>query len=337
MSMAERQVRKWPILLGSIPVAVVLATAWPGAVKGSEVTIKTILADPDQFDGKKVMVRGRVEDLKPGVSRRGNPYATFSVTDSSGAALRVLARGQHQISSTDQVEVTGILRRVKRPGRYTLYSELEASTVKKERLVSYGRGLTWFSRLATTYAPILEHPIVLIATSVVVVWISFGLFRRARRRARLERLKEEAVGVINQIARTGTLKAPATRLILPEGEVAILEEQSLLFESRAYRLYGGVGTRVGGVYVGGGVSESQQRLKKIDEGILTLTNERLIFDGGLENRSITLSDILSVNPWLDAIEVSIHRKAKSQVFSVLNPFVWTMLIGQIAAGKLAVK
>ena len=66
--------------------------------------------------------------------------------------------------------------------------------------------------------------------------------------------------------------------------MALLDESSVFFESRAYRVGGGAETRFGRVYVGGGVSKSQQRLKQIDTGRLTLTTKRLIFDGSIENR-----------------------------------------------------
>ena len=60
----------------------------------------------------------------------------------------------------------------------------------------------------------------------------------------------------------------------------------MLHETRAYRVYGGAGTRVGRIYVGGGASESHQRLGRLIPGILVLTNQRLIFDGGHETRSV---------------------------------------------------
>jgi len=90
------------------------------------------------------------------------------------------------------------------------------------------------------------------------------------------------------------------------------------------------------VYVGGGVSESEQRLKQIDSGTLTLTTKRLVFDGGRENRAIQLSDVLSVKPRTDAIEVSTAHRAKSLVFIVLNPVIWRLLIEHVASGKFSV-
>lgn len=75
-----------------------------------------------------------------------------------------------------------------------------------------------------------------------------------------------------------------------------------------------------------------QRLKQIDEGTLTLTNQRLVFDGSHENRNVQLSHVLSVRPWSDAIEGSLQRRAKSQVYRVTNPIIWCALLTTLAEG-----
>ena len=87
------------------------------------------------------------------------------------------------------------------------------------------------------------------------------------------------------------------------------------------------------MYVGGGLSESHQRVREIDQGTLTLTTARLVFDGGLENRNVALSKVLSVSPWADAIEISTERRAKSQIYRVENPLIWRAAIKALAAGE----
>ena len=116
----------------------------------------------------------------------------------------------------------------------------------------------------------------------------------------------------------------------------MFQEPSVLLETRAYRIYGGAGTRVGRIYLGGGASESHQRLREIDSGILVLTNQRLIFDGGNENRSVNLRDVISANAWSDAIEISSSRRQKSQIYRVQNPIIWAQMIQMLASGKLEV-
>ena len=110
----------------------------------------------------------------------------------------------------------------------------------------------------------------------------------------------------------------------------------MLHETRAYRVYGGAGTRVGRIYVGGGASESHQRLREIDSGILVLTNQRLIFDGGHETRSVNLPDVISANAWSDAIEISSSRRQKNQICTVQNPIIWAQMIQMLASGKVEV-
>jgi hypothetical protein len=172
---------------------------------------------------------------------------------------------------------------------------------------------------------------VVVFVLVLVVGVAFILFKRHREKAHLDALREEAEEFA-LLARDG-LPAIETRLILKENEHGLLEEESALMETRSYRVYAGAGTRIGRVYVGGGSSESHQRLKLMDEGTLTLTTKRLVFDGSQENRTVQLSQVLSVRPWVDAIEVSTQRRAKSQVYRVQNPLIWMATIEAIAAGK----
>jgi hypothetical protein len=153
------------------------------------------------------------------------------------------------------------------------------------------------------------------------------------RQEHLERLNHDADEWVARVNRGIT--PISTRLILKNDEHAILEEGSTLFESRAYRVYGGGGTRIGRVYVGAGVSESHQRVKEIDRGTLTLTTKRLIFDGTHENRNVQLSQVLSASPWSDAIEISTARRAKSQVYTVANPLIWAAGVKALAAGEFS--
>jgi hypothetical protein len=181
----------------------------------------------------------------------------------------------------------------------------------------------------------------LIAGLVVVIGIVAWLVSQANAPHRVEpdpdrsaQLQREANAWADRFA--GGIRSVPTRLLLRDGEVALLDEPSILFESRSFRIYGGAGTRVGGIYVGGGASESQQRLKQIDLGTLTLTTKRLVFDGERENRSVPMSQVLSVRPWADAIEVSSERRSKSQIYRVANPIIWCSAVKAAAEGKFAV-
>ncbi|MGH7826681.1 MAG: hypothetical protein ACREQ7_16100 [Candidatus Binatia bacterium] len=151
---------------------------------------------------------------------------------------------------------------------------------------------------------------------------------------RQRRNREQAQRFFTGLQGRETLPVTQVSVVLKEGELGVFEEPSVLFETRAYRLYGGGGTRLRGIYLGGGASESHQRLREIDSGTLVLTNMRLIFDGEHENRSLNLSEVLSANPWSDAVEISSSRRQKSQIYAVRNPIIWAQMIQLLASGKI---
>jgi hypothetical protein len=122
-----------------------------------------------------------------------------------------------------------------------------------------------------------------------------------------------------------------TDLILKSGESAFYSASSALYETRAVRQYqsGYTGFRVAkGIYIGGsrGRSTSSQEWSKIDSGILTITNKRLIFDGGSADRSVALGKILAADSSLDSVEVSVENRQKSMVFAAENPLVLAVII-----------
>jgi hypothetical protein len=181
----------------------------------------------------------------------------------------------------------------------------------------------------TSPALILVLGVVFLLVALIAASYVLPARRKRESSAHMEELKQEAQAYFERCEQNG-FPAPATNLVLKRGEEALLDEESILFESRAYRVSGGAGTRIGRVWVGGGVSESQQRLKQIDSGRVTLTTMRLVFDGSMENRSIRLADIMSVEQWADAIEIGSHKRAKSLILRVNNPWIWSNMVKQFA-------
>jgi hypothetical protein len=143
--------------------------------------------------------------------------------------------------------------------------------------------------------------------------------------AQLAQLQAETTDFLNRIE-AGKFTPPQTTVMLTAGESALLNEPSRLLEARATRLYAGGGTRVQGIYVGGGQSTSVQNLKELDSGTLTLTTKRLVFTGSMESRVVKFKDIVSVQAMADAIELSIANRAKRQVYLVHNPILWGALL-----------
>ena len=153
-----------------------------------------------------------------------------------------------------------------------------------------------------------------------------------RRKAELkEKINKGLEEFINQVKIQKGLRPMPIDILLKENEKCFLQTKTALQETRAVRHYsgGGVGVRVmKGVYVGrgGGRSESKDEWRTLDQGRLILTSKRIIFDGGKENRVLPLEKIVSISPWLDAIEITAENRKKSMMFQVENPLIWDTVI-----------
>lgn len=133
-------------------------------------------------------------------------------------------------------------------------------------------------------------------------------------------------------AKTGTIKfkEPDSPVILKKNERAVLVLSGIsLLEPRAVRktrgAYGGptirvakgVSFRLGGVQA---TSESHEELRNIDQGVLTLTNKRLIFTGKKRTTNINLGKILAIEPYKDGIGSQRENKQKTEYFVGTNRF-----------------
>src|SRR5439155_10524786 len=82
-----------------------------------------ILAEPDQFDGRPVALRGTIADLR----ELGATTYTFTLGDGE-RAIRVLSPGPPTCGAGGAATVEGVFRKEKRDG-YKIYSEVEATRV----------------------------------------------------------------------------------------------------------------------------------------------------------------------------------------------------------------
>ena len=101
-----------------------LATALP--VSAVQASPSEILADADKYDGQNVTVTGRVANLRETVSRKGNPYFTFDISDGK-ATIRIFSFGKSACRQGSTATVEGRFDKVKRVGRYTFSNEVEAT------------------------------------------------------------------------------------------------------------------------------------------------------------------------------------------------------------------
>ncbi len=121
--------RHWPQVVLAVCVAL-LTAAVCSSLRAAELSIQAILAEPDKFDQQTVTVRGRAKNIYLGHTARSS-YAVFALTNPSGAKLRVFTLGQPEIPLDDEIEVTGVFRKVRRWEQKTFYNELHATTIKK--------------------------------------------------------------------------------------------------------------------------------------------------------------------------------------------------------------
>jgi len=93
--------------------------------------IGDIVARPDAFDGREVVLEGKASAVDPRTSRRGNDYCTFRLSDEKGTSLKVFSWGKPAIVPGDRVEIRGRFQRERRVGRYVFTNEIEASHIRK--------------------------------------------------------------------------------------------------------------------------------------------------------------------------------------------------------------
>ena len=181
---------------------------------------------------------------------------------------------------------------------------------------------------------------ILVIGVVLMVGLAFAVINASRKPKPLspEKVDEqsaEAMAFLDKL-NTGKFTPPNTPLVLAAEEIALLNEPSRLAEARATRVYAGGGTRVHGIYIGGGQSSSVQNLKELDSGTLTLTTKRLVFTGSMENRVANIKDIVSVEGFADAIEISTAKRAKRQVYFVRNGTLWGALVRTVVKGGVSI-
>ena len=103
------------ITLALILVAAVVST---GAAYAPVTTLSEILANPDRFDGHMVTIEGTMMNLRQRVSRLGDPYYKFDLSDGK-QAIRVISVGTPRCRS-GAVMVEGTFAKIKRGRQYVV-------------------------------------------------------------------------------------------------------------------------------------------------------------------------------------------------------------------------
>ncbi len=111
----------------AVAVALLVLIVAPFAA-ALDTTPSEILAHPDRFDRQPVTLSGKVTNLSERVSRAGNTYYTFRLSDGK-TSVKVFSFGQSLCRPGEVATVRGRFERVKHLGSYTFYDEVEAETV----------------------------------------------------------------------------------------------------------------------------------------------------------------------------------------------------------------
>jgi DNA polymerase III alpha subunit len=108
-------------------------------------TPSEILANRDQFDGQMVTIEGTMTNLRQRVTRYGDPYYKFDLSDGT-QAIRVVSLGRAPCQS-GAVTVEGTFVKIKRGRRSTSYNVVRASRVICHQEKSHGMSTPYSSRI----------------------------------------------------------------------------------------------------------------------------------------------------------------------------------------------
>jgi len=111
----------------TLALILVAAVVPAGAAYAPATTLSEILANPDRFDGYMVTIEGTMTHLRQRVSRRGDPYYKFDLSDGT-QAIRVFSPGRSPCQS-GAVTVEGTFAKIKRGRLSVSYNVVSASRV----------------------------------------------------------------------------------------------------------------------------------------------------------------------------------------------------------------
>ena len=86
-----------------------------------------LMAHPQHYDRKEVIVLGQVINVQPATDRQGQPAFQFLLKDGVGI-LKVLSR--MEVQDGDQIIVEGTFTRRRQSGRLPVYNEVTATSVR---------------------------------------------------------------------------------------------------------------------------------------------------------------------------------------------------------------
>ena len=115
-------------LLGVLLVSAIVLTGVSICVAAT--TVENIASSSDSYDGKKVSVKGSVENIKHEQPELGKPYTTFMLVGQAGGRVKVWAPRALNIKAGQEVRVRGVYYKTKIINNRYFNNEIQASSVK---------------------------------------------------------------------------------------------------------------------------------------------------------------------------------------------------------------
>ena len=112
-------------------IVLTLAIALTGfSIFPTETTVEKIVTNKDSFDGKEVSVKGIVSNLKFKAATVQEKYTTFILVGESGGRVKVFISERVELRPGQEVQVTGVFRKVRKTTHRNYYNEIEASSIR---------------------------------------------------------------------------------------------------------------------------------------------------------------------------------------------------------------
>jgi hypothetical protein len=98
-----------------------------GSAGAELLELTEVIAHPQHYDRKEVVVMGQVTDVQPVTNKQGQPAFQFLLRGSAGT-LKVISR--MAVQDGDQVIVEGTFTRRRQGGRLAVYNEVSAVVIR---------------------------------------------------------------------------------------------------------------------------------------------------------------------------------------------------------------
>lgn len=175
-----------------------------------------------------------------------------------------------------------------------------------------------------------------VAVIVVAILVAYAIGKAvdAKKDARADAQYREWLAALQRSG--GDLPEREAPIHLKKGEACYFADPTAtLLEPRAVRSggFGGGSVRVAkgiSIHTGRITSESHDEWRRITTGALYVTNKRIIFDGATKNRTVEISDVMSVERGYRYAMVNSHALQRPLAFGSINGQIFATVVDTIA-------